>query len=306
MRFPDFLIIGAMKSGTTTLYRDLLTNPRIFMPLEKEPHSLCDDAVLADPGRGAYASLFEGAGADQLAGEASTGYTKLPDHPGVVARARALLPPHARFIYLVREPVSRTISHHRHVATSGRVRDPIDIAITSHPALINYSLYAMQVEPWLDAFGPDRVRVMIFERFVRDRLAAAEECARFLGIPARPELVEADRVFNPGDSKPVLSRSGPMRWVQQSWPYRRILRPMLSLEARERLRRALLPRATPRLAPPSERTIDLILERVIPDAQRLARLIGTGSPPWDFDEVRERLLSAPEPNKRAPDGVRSQ
>ena len=37
MRLPNFLIIGAMKAGTTTLYRDLLTNPRVFFPLDKEP-----------------------------------------------------------------------------------------------------------------------------------------------------------------------------------------------------------------------------------------------------------------------------
>lgn len=305
MRFPDFLIIGAMKSGTTTLYRDLLTNPGVFMPTEKEPHSLCEDAVLTPEGRAAYAALFEGVREDQVCGEASTGYTKLPDHPGVVGRAKALLPGHARFVYLVREPVSRAISHHHHFMTSGRICDPIDVAVETVPSLIDYSLYAMQVEPWMEAFGAEHVRVMIFERFVKDRRGAAVEAAGFLGIPPRPELVEADKVFNQSESKPVLAKSGPMRWMQQSWAYRKMVRPVLSLEARERLRRALLPRANPRPSPPSPETVDRIIERVAPDAERLARLMGIPSPIWEFDKVREKVLAGGQANNSPPESVQS-
>ncbi len=54
MRLSDFLIIGPQKAGTTTLYRDLLANPAIFLPIDKEPGNLREDGVLTVAGRSAY------------------------------------------------------------------------------------------------------------------------------------------------------------------------------------------------------------------------------------------------------------
>jgi len=66
------------------------------------------------------AEHFAAARADELCGDASTYYTMLPVHPGVAARAVSMLPAGFRVIYVVREPVSRTISHHYHEHTAGR------------------------------------------------------------------------------------------------------------------------------------------------------------------------------------------
>ncbi len=121
MRLPDFLIIGAQKAGTTTLYRDLLANPAIFLPIDKEPGNLCEDDLLTDTGRSAYARHFANASTDQLCGEATTSHTKRPDVLGVPARARRLLGDKLKVIYLVREPISRIISHHHHELTSSEV-----------------------------------------------------------------------------------------------------------------------------------------------------------------------------------------
>ena len=51
MRLPDFLIIGAMKSGTTGLFFDLCSHPRVFLPENKEPTRLASDDVLTTEGR---------------------------------------------------------------------------------------------------------------------------------------------------------------------------------------------------------------------------------------------------------------
>lgn len=87
MRRPDFLIIGAMKAGTTTLYRDLVDHPNIFLPEQKEPNTLVmygsDMRRIIDD----YASLFARSPQDAICGEASTAYTKRPDNEGVAARA---------------------------------------------------------------------------------------------------------------------------------------------------------------------------------------------------------------------------
>ena len=54
---PDFLIIGAMKSGTTSLYADLKTHPSIFLPEDKEPSCLASDEVLTDAGQAPYGGV---------------------------------------------------------------------------------------------------------------------------------------------------------------------------------------------------------------------------------------------------------
>ena len=169
MRLPDFLIIGAMKSGTTTLYRDLMTNPAIFFPFDKEPAHLTKDGVLTPEGRLQYAELFEKAGDDQICGEASTLSTQLPQYPGVPRRARELLGDRAKLIYLIRNPVERTISHHRHTASRGIMPTALDDALDSNPELLSYSQYAMQAKAWLKHFDREQLSFVVFEEFIRDR-----------------------------------------------------------------------------------------------------------------------------------------
>ena len=87
MQIPDFLIVGAMKAGTTTLYRDLSGHPGIYLPEEKEPETLVrfgndEAAILRD-----YKSLLGRSPKGALTGEASTVYTKRPLHEGVAERA---------------------------------------------------------------------------------------------------------------------------------------------------------------------------------------------------------------------------
>ncbi|NER32103.1 MAG: sulfotransferase domain-containing protein, partial [Symploca sp. SIO1C4] len=77
MRLPDFLIIGAAKSGTTTLYKYLCRHPQICMSNPKEPDFFAIDHIY-DQGIDWYSSLFSEARLKQVCGEASTTYTRLP------------------------------------------------------------------------------------------------------------------------------------------------------------------------------------------------------------------------------------
>lgn len=283
MRFPDFLIIGAMKAGTTTLYRDLAENPAVFLPIDKEPHALIDDKVLSEEGRGAYARHFGAAHSDQACGEASTGYTKRPDHEGVAGRARAVCGAGLKVIYIVRHPIDRIISQHHHRYTSGNAPYSIDEAVRTMPEFINYSRYAMQLEPWVDAFGLERVLVLTFEAFVADRRGGVEAVSRFLGVTPRPDLVDADRVYNRSEYKPV--HRGFWTRVYHSGTYRHNIRPLLPMKWRDALRERLFPKAPPRPAPPLPETIGFILDQVGPEVDRLRSLLGEHEPRWRPEEL---------------------
>ena len=88
---PQFIIIGAAKSGTTTLYQYLCRHPQIFMSTPKEPDFFSVDSHFAR-GMDWYESLFQDAKLDQICGEASTTYSRLQQYPHTVERLVKALP----------------------------------------------------------------------------------------------------------------------------------------------------------------------------------------------------------------------
>lgn len=285
MTLPRVLIIGAMKAGTTTLFRDLMLNPGVFFPLDKEPECLCSDEVFTPVGRKRYEAHFARARPGQCCAEASTAYTKRPDVDGVAGRARRLLGEDIRVLYIVRDPVKRLVSQHRHELEAGRLQTLPDVnaAVREIPRYLDYSRYAEQLGPWLEAFGPERVRVIPFEAYVKARGATIVAVSEFLGIePAVGELDE-ERVFNKSDDRRVLR--GPWRWILRGSLYKRLVRPMFSSETRQRLRRVFLPRPARVATAITPETEAWLRERLAPDMERFAaqvRGLGLDLPAGSF------------------------
>ena len=178
MALPDFLIIGAMKCGTSTLQAQLAAQPGIFMTTPKEPNFFSDDPIYAR-GMAWYEALFDDAQPGDLKGEASTHYTKLPTYPNCVARlAKTLKMP--KCIYLVRHPVVRAVSHYIHEWTMGTMSGEIDEAFSDHHELISYSCYAQQIAPYVDAFGTERILLLSQEELQRAPQETLDRVGRFL------------------------------------------------------------------------------------------------------------------------------
>ena len=112
VRVPDFFVIGAARSGTTSLYRYLCEHPDMFMSPMKDTNFLCADAEWSrwfkyvTPSLDEYSALFAAASAEKVVGESSVSY--LP-HPPVADRIRSLVP-NARLIAILREPAERAYS----------------------------------------------------------------------------------------------------------------------------------------------------------------------------------------------------
>ena len=181
MPLPDFLIVGAMKCGTTTLQAQLAAQPGVFMATPKEPNFFSDDDTYAR-GLDWYQGLFADAPSDALKGEASTHYTKLPTYPDCAARLTATLPD-VRLVYLIRNPVARAISHFIHDWTMGLISEPIDRACARYPELTSYSCYARQIAPYVEAYGADRVLVVSLEEMEQHPQAVLERVCGFIGVP---------------------------------------------------------------------------------------------------------------------------
>jgi hypothetical protein len=292
MTLPRILLIGAMKSGTTSLYADLCTQPGVWFCDPKEPGNLASDRVLTPRGLADYEYHFRGCPAGALAGDASTIYAKLPEAPGVPERAVRVLGDAFRVLYIVREPVSRALSQHFHELSEHRDTMPSDPdrAVREVPRLWQYSQYAMQLEPWRAAIGDDRIRVVIFEEFIQSRRDTIASLCQWLGVPCDPSLIDESSVHNQGEARVVAT--GFLRKVQDSRPYQRLIRPLLPPSARRKIVSAVTPPPPPRPGRPSMDTIEYLIDKVKPDAEKLAAYLGRTTPIWDFDAVRAKHAKA--------------
>lgn len=241
MSLPGFLIIGGMKCGSTTLYRDLAASPEIYFPLDKEPGNLTSDHVLTGAGLDEYQSLFERSTSNQVCGEASTNYTKRPVFEGVPDRAYKILGSELKIIYIIRHPLDRIESHMRHNTANGEwPPQPPETLLQAQRELVWFSSYGYQIEPWIDRFGESQVRVIRLDDYMQNR---KERCATiwdWLGVEADPDMIDEGKTYNASASKPVLK--GPFAWVPGNPVYKNIIRPIFSNSARDKIRHVLLPK----------------------------------------------------------------
>jgi Sulfotransferase domain. len=108
-QLPNLLIIGSQKAGTTSLHTYLSYHPEIFMSKNKELAFFC--GTNSDKDTDWYRSNFKTDKA--IRGESSMVYTHCKRYPGVPARIHELIP-EAKLIYILRDPISRVLSHYSH------------------------------------------------------------------------------------------------------------------------------------------------------------------------------------------------
>jgi len=191
---PDFIIIGAMKSATSTLRDQLVQQPGIFMSDPKEPNFFSDEDQYCK-GIDWYSGLFSNVPPESLLGEASTHYTKLPTYPQTITRLQEHLP-QARFIYIMRHPIDRLISHYIHEWSMGVYRCSIEKAIAQYRELVTYGQYAFQLEPYFEAFGRGAVLPVFFDRLIDHSQVELERICKFIGHEGKPEWFEEQQPSN--------------------------------------------------------------------------------------------------------------
>lgn len=179
-----FIIAGAQKSGTTTLYAMLSHHPDICMSNRKETDFFAR-GINGDFSYESYRTLFSGRA--PWFGEASPVYAMRHEFPGVAERIHAAVPD-ARIIYVVRDPVARAISQYKHDYLAGRIPDtrfpgPLEERI-GH--CIATSSYFEQLSPFVELFRKDRILVLDFDELVTEAALTARRITDWLGLPPLP------------------------------------------------------------------------------------------------------------------------
>jgi hypothetical protein len=215
MKLPDFLIVGANKGGTTSLYHYLKQHPQIFMPI-KEPNFFVFGGKRPPEGshpktRDAgvwrfddYAALFEPAREGQVLGEVSTPY--LSDHRKVIPNIKKFVPEWSRLkiIMILREPAARAFSQYMMYRLWGverlefedAVRESTDLTgkRTRLPRYIGPGYYYGQVKAYVDNFP--HVKVYLLDDLKADATGLVRDLHRFLGVD-RSFVPEMKTQYNP-------------------------------------------------------------------------------------------------------------
>jgi hypothetical protein len=253
---PDFLIIGAMKCGTSTLHEQLAAQDGVFMSDPKEPNFFSDDPVFAQ-GLAWYESLFADAPQGALKGEASTHYTKLPTYPRCADRIASALP-HVRLVYVVRNRYQRLVSQYIHAWSVGELSCSLDEAVATREEFAAYSRYAMQISPYVERFGRDRILLTSQEALKADPQGELARIGVFLGARA-PFRWRSDL-----DSSNVSSeriRPFPLyRLVVRNPVARALRRALVPKSVRETVKGRLRMRERPALSPESRALLSPVFE----------------------------------------------
>jgi hypothetical protein len=215
---PNFLVIGAMKGGTTSLYEYLRRHPQVFMSDVKELHYFAPQ-INWIKGQDWYEEQFSAADGAIAVGEASTSYTKYPDVAGVPERIARLLPG-VRLIYVVRHPVERIRSQYLHQLLMGEERKPFEMAVRQESRYVDYSRYFFQIERYLEWFDRSQILVITSEALRGRRGETLRRVFSFLGIDELWVDPSVEREFHRTSEKEV-ARPG-LRRLYGSATYQRV------------------------------------------------------------------------------------
>jgi len=200
-RWPNLFIVGAPRAGTTSLYGYLNEIPQIFTSPEKEPNFFNSKTVrdagtqLIQPIRDkdAYLKLFERARDEIYLCEATTHYLADSESPKLIHNVS----PNAKIIITLRDPVEREYSQFKLISHSKKIKkidycnsflQEIQIQMRKKnnswdPGLkLESGLYTQNIKRYLEIFGKENVKILIFENWIKDTKAIMNEILKFLNI----------------------------------------------------------------------------------------------------------------------------
>jgi hypothetical protein len=245
---PDFMVVGAQKSGTTSLYSYIVRHPAVRTARLKELHYF--DREFAH-GSAWYRSQFPlGLGTRSWrTGEATPYYLA---HPLVPARAARLVP-NARIIVLLRNPIDRAYSHYQHSANRGQEHRtfeealeveaelirPEEARIASNPgyrsidherrSYLTRGLYAEQLERWFEHFPPEQVLVLLSEALFQSPEAEVSKVFAFMGLSSLPAAHEMFEQQKAGIYQNGLAPATRSRLIEYFRPHNRRLAELLGV-----------------------------------------------------------------------------
>ena len=216
MRLPNFLIVGAPRTGTTSMHRYLSEHPEIFLAGKKELHYFTNEYLTANSNGpkdkvyrycktlDEYRAFFQDVPAKAKAvGEISPSYLFFPQ---CIPKIKALLGESVRIIIMLRNPIERAYSNYWHMVNLKRETLTFWDALQAEEERLErgwrniwlykrHSLYSEKVRRYIEEFGSSKVKVLLYDDFSSNTLRTLQDVHRFLGVRAEFAPKNIDVVF---------------------------------------------------------------------------------------------------------------
>lgn len=292
MTMPNFLIIGAQKAGTTSLYYYLDQHPQVYMSPRKEPHFFeGTDMNFKGPGRRImpvtdvheYRKLFDGASTEKAVGEASASYLYSKRSPALIREHI----PDVKLIVVLRNPAERAYSNFLHMMRMGR--EPIadfGRALQEEERRIrdgwgplwhygSKGFYHDQLRRYFDVFGEEQIQVHLHEDLRNRPLEVLRKVFGFLGVE-EGFVPDMSRDHNPSGLPKNQTLYVLLKRLTSHTPIGSGITRLLPGEARQYVERKILVKPPP-LAPDVRRCL---IEGYREDISKLEGLIGRDLSEW--------------------------
>jgi hypothetical protein len=234
-RIPDFIICGAMKSGTTTLHAILAKHPKVFIP-DPELHFFDQDDIFQhsdfswfkqgqwygrceekqqQDSKQWYLQQFSSAKPDDVLGEDSTTYlASTLAFKRIAAQSKAI-----KIVVILRQPTARAYSQYWHMLRTGRATYNFEDTLEYCPeTIINRSLYLTQLQHLYALFPREQIKVVLFEDFLADREKTIHSICQFIGVDESLLSSEALALHENSASLPkyLLLQRLKNRWLRKA------------------------------------------------------------------------------------------
>ena len=201
-KWPNLFIVGVPRGGTTSIYEYLKNIPEIYVPSTKEPHyfSVNINPAIFKPKpiriKTKYLELFASAKNEKFIADCSTSYIYDPD----AAKQIYSKVPEAKIVISLRDPVERIFSHYLLDKRLGwlkssfhdELKSSLEFFSKGEKSYMGLQIfkYSENVLKFLETFGKDQVKVIIFEKFVENPKKTIEEILQFLGLDSSINDIE--------------------------------------------------------------------------------------------------------------------
>ena len=240
--FPNFLVLGASKSGTSSLYAYLRQHEDIFLSYVKETHYFTNDQIYNLGPEGFVEKYYHGVAEQEAIGDITPTYFVQPDL--VIPRLHETFGElNPKFIVILRNPVERAWSHYQHKVRSGEEKLSFEKAlaiederVTDFPmgwwGYASEGLYSKYVKNWLSAYSKNNFLFLLTDDLATKPQSVLREIYGFLGVNANYEIESYSRKNVSGKVRSdfmlsVIGGRSPMKSIVKSllpYRYRQILK----------------------------------------------------------------------------------
>ena len=286
--WPNFFVVGAQRAGSTSLYEFLKQTEDVFVSHIKEPNyfTSIDGTYLSPPpirDKKKYLSLFKKGEDQKFLGEATPEYLSDIEAPKLIHKVS----PNAKIIISLRDPVERAFSSYLMFERLGHMKSTFlnvlneclekkNKGLKSPLGLLETGLYYEPVNRYLNIFGPKQIKIIIFEKFIKEPKKTMEEVLEFLDIKSSIDNFK-EVIYN----KYGVPRGPFLRLLVKDKTIDRIIERFISASARKFVKENLLMKNKPKPKINLEAR-KILVDFYKEDVEKLEKLLGKKFPWKNF------------------------